>query len=926
MKKICLLIVGLLMAASLFSQEEKLSFQFNRILFRDLADTLEKTVPVKIYYSNKWVDSLYLNINSSNDSLSGLFDKALKNSGYFFLITDDNKLILSKGYRIKSNFDKEYFDVLRRRAAASDTTKYMPKAPETAALQQEEEYKMYQIGNPSALKEGTSATLSGVIKNTATGEPLPGVVIYVDKLKAGAVSNASGFYSMVLPKGQYQIEFRMVGLRSTRRNLIIYSDGVLDVNMTMSTQQLNEVVVTGNKQDNLRDVKMGIEKINVKMLKEIPMGMGEADLIKSSLLLPGVQTVGEASSGFNIRGGNTDQNLILVDDAPIINPSHFFGFFSSFNSDAIEDVTLYKSGIPAKYGGRVSSVMDISLREGSMEKINVSGGISPFTGRLMVEGPVVKNKLSFLVSSRATYSDWILKSLNDKRLQKSTAGFNDFQGLLTYNINKNNKISLSGYLSNDNFNYYELYAIRYTNFSSTLRWKHIFSSKLSGEFSGIISNYSYQLDSEQDSSTYNSLKYKIEQRILKADFVYFPAEKHKLGFGIDATDYLLYPGDQTPIGNASVIQPVSLEPENAIEPSVYLSDDFEVSPRLLISAGLRYSLFTTFGPKDVYQYLPGAPIITDNLIDTLHFGKGKIVKQYAGMEYRFSARYSMGPELSLKAGFQRNYQYLNMISNTISMSPTDIWKLSDSYIRPQWGDQYSIGIFKNIRSRGIETSVEVYYKNLHNLLDYKGGATLLMNDHLETDILSGIGKAYGVEFMIRKQTGDLTGWISYTYARSFVKVDSPFQEDRINNGKYFPANFDEPNDLKIVSNLKLTRRLNFTSNLTYNTGRPITFPVGYYDFYNMSRIFYSDRNAYRIPDYLRLDFSATLNGNLKIRKLIHSSLNFTVYNVLGRKNPYSIFFKAEDGVANAYKMSIFGRPIIMLTYNFRIRGNASTDY
>jgi hypothetical protein len=925
MKKHIGIVFIIFVSAQLFAQNNKLSLQFSHILFKEFADTIEKSIPVKIYYSNNWVDSLYLNIKSNNDSITSLFDRSLENTGFYFIITDNNKLILSKGFRIKTNFSKEYYEQIKKRTSCPDTIQYFQLPPEKNEVEINDDFKIFKIGNPSALKSGETSAISGIVINQTTNEPLPGVIVYVEKLKVGVISNSAGYYSLELPNGQYQIEYRMVGLKPVKRNIIIYSNGALDVEMAQSTKQLNEVFVSANKENKVQDVKMGIEKISMKMIKQIPMGMGEADLFKSSLLLPGVQSVGEASNGFNIRGGSIDQNLILFDGAPIINPSHFFGFFSSFNSDIIDDVTLYKSGIPAKFGGRISSVMDISLKEGSREKVNISGGVSPFTGRLMVEAPIIKKKSSFILSARTTYSDWILGLMKDIRLQKSNAGFNDIQGLVTLDINSKNSVSVSGYMSNDNFDYYKEYGIKYMNLSSSVKWNHIYNTKLSSQFAGILSNYSYELDSKQDSSSFSSLNYKLSQLIFRSDFTYFPAENHKVEFGLNATDYSLSPGIQKPIGNFSTIEAKSLENEQGVESALYLSDEFEYSPRLLISGGLRLVVFTSFGPKTEYRYLPNATRSPENTSDTISYPKGQILQVYPGVEFRLSTRFIIAPDLSAKAGIQRNFQYLNMISNTTSMAPTDIWKLSDRYIRPQRGDQFSLGIYKNFRSKAIETSVEVYYKILKNILDYKGGASLLMNEHLETDILNGNGKAYGIELMVKKQIGVITGWISYTYSRSLLKIDGAFEEDKINGGSYFPANFDKPHDLKIVSNIKMSRRVNFTTNLIYNTGRPITYPVSYYDFYNVSRVFYSNRNEFRIPDYLRLDFSATLNGNLKARKLSHSSLTFTVYNVLGRRNPYSIFFKVEDGIVNGYQMSIFGKPIVMITYSFRIRGNASTD-
>ena len=556
----------------------------------------------------------------------------------------------------------------------------------------------------------------------------------------------------------------------------------------------------------------------------------------------------------------------------------------------------------------------------------MSGGISPLTGRLMIEGPIIKKKSSFIISSRTTYSDWILRQLKNIQLQKSSASFYDIQGMLTFDPNPSNSFSLSGYISNDNFDYYKESAISYRNFASTFKWKHVYNPRFSSQLSAILSNYDYTDNSQQDSTTYYSLYYRLNQQILRGDFTYRPDESHKIEFGLDATNYSLVPGIQKPVGLYSDILPKSLESEKAIEPALYLSDEYEISPRLLISGGLRFTLFTSFGPKTQYIYNANSPRTLENIIDTVYFGNGDIVKMYPGLEFRLSSRFVISPDLSVKAGIQRNYQYLHMISNTTSMTPTDIWKLSDNYIQPQRGDQFSLGIYKNLNSKAIETSMEVYYKNIKNILDYKGGAELLMNDHLETDIINGNGKAYGIELMIKKQSGMLTGWISYTYSRVLLKVNGRFEEEKVNNGQYFPANYDKPNDLKFVANAKFFRRFNFTTNFVYSTGRPITYPVAYYNFLNVNRVFYSERNEFRIPDYMRLDLAATINGNLKAKKLNHSSFTFTVYNVLGRRNPYSIFFKVEDGAVKGYQMSIFGQPIIMLTYNFRILGNASTDF
>ena len=926
MKKLLFIILLLFLASQSQAQDHNLSFQFKRILFKDLVDTVEKKVRIKIYYTNKLVDSLYLNINSENDSLEGLLSKALIKEGFSFIIVERNKIILSKGYSIKTNFQEQYNAYLKKSLIKIDSSNYVRPVQRPENTSGNEEFKVFRIGKPSVNSKSDKAILSGIVINPVTGNPVAGAIVYVEKIKAGAVTNDAGFYSLTLPKGQYQLECRMIGMRSAIRNLMIFSDGVLDIEMTENTNQLDNVNVSANKENMVRNVRLGIEKISVKMLRQIPMGLGEADLIKSSLLLPGVQTVGEASGGYNVRGGSADQNLVLLNYAPVINSSHFFGFFSAFNSDLIKDVTLYKSGIPAKFGGRLSSVMDIVPLEGNNDKIKVSGGISPVTGRVLVEGPIKKNKCTFVIGTRTTYSDWILRLLADQRLKKSTASFYDIQGIINISINEKNSISISGYYSNDKFDYYRENAFNYGNFASTLKWHHSFSPKLSSQISAIISDYHYQLDTKQDSTNFNSIYYELNQKILRADFLYFPADKHKIEFGLDATYYSLSPGIRKPIGDFSVITPKQLERERAVEPALYISDEFEISPVFSVSGGLRSALFTSFGPGTEFNYYDNTSRSVESISDTVSFRKGQIIKSYPELEFRISSRVILSPKTSLKFGVQRVFQYLHMISNTTSMSPTDIWKLSNKYIRPEMSDQFSIGLYNNFGRRAIETSIETYYKTLRNILDYKGGAELLMNEHLETDVINGIGKAYGIELMVKKQAGTLTGWISYTYSRVLLKVDSPYEEEKVNGGKYFPANYDKPHDLKIVTNTKLSRRLNVSTIFVYNTGRPITLPVAYYDFSNTSTVYYSNRNEYRMPDYMRLDLSATINGNLKAKKLNHSSLTFTVYNVLGRRNPYSIFFRNEDGVVKDYQMSIFGQPIFMVTYNFRIFGNASGDF
>lgn len=925
MRKLLITILLVLAAGNLSGQDKNLTLQLQRILFSDFVDTLEKSAPVRIYFYDKWVDTLTLAVSATDLPLSQLLDRTLAREGLSFFVTEDNRVILSKGYSVKTKFGEEYLAYLKSSLALQDTSWRRSAPSATDAGTVSDESRIFRIGNRSLADKGATAVLSGTIRNNADGEYVIGAIVYVGRLRAGVMTNNAGYYSITIPKGQYQVEYRMMGMKTTRRNVIIYSDGVLDVGMSDEQNIIEPVIITGTR-DNIKDVRTGIEQINVKMLRQIPLGLGEADIIKSSLMLPGVQAVGEASAGFNVRGGSTDENLVFLNNAPIMNTSHLFGFFSAFNPDLATDITLYKSGMPAKYGGRLSSVMVINPAEGNSEKIKVSGGISPVAGRILAEGPLPAGRTTFIIGARSTYSDWLLGLFDEYKIRNSSAGFYDLQGSVSHRSDEKNTVSLSGYLSRDRFNYYTETAFRYGNFATTLKWDHVFSKNLSAKFYAIMSDYKYKVNYYGDSTRYNSLDYKLDQKIVRGDFLFSAFERHKIEFGTDATYYTLNPGIREPFGQYSVVPPKQIEKEQAFEPSFYLSDEFALTPALSVSAGFRGTFFTSFGPGTEYRYFKNSEISADNISDTIRYRRGEIMNFYPGFDYRFSARLIMSSRSSVKLNVQRVHQYIHMISNTTSISPTDIWKISNSYIKPERSDQVSAGYYFNFRKRGIETSVEAYYKWLENILDYRGGAALIMNEHLETDIISSNGKAYGVELMVRKQAGTLTGWVSYTWSRALLRTSGEYPGETINGGDWFPADYDKPHDLKLVANAKVTRRFNFTTNFNYSTGRPITFPVAFFVFNNSDNVYYSQRNAYRMPDYIRLDMAVTVNGNLKARKLNHSSLTFSVYNVLGRKNPYSIYFRNEGGTIKGYQLTIFGQPVMMLTYNFRIMGNASGDF
>ena len=706
-------------------------------------------------------------------------------------------------------------------------------------------------------------------------------------------------------------------MKEVRRQIALHADGKLNVEMQEDVRPLKEVVVEAEKLKNVSGLVMGVEKLDIRTVKQVPTAFGEADVLKVVLTLPGVKSVGESSTGLNVRGGATDQNLILFNDATIYNPSHLFGFFSAFNPDAIKSVELYKNSLPAKYGGRLASVLEITGREGNKKEFAGSGGIGLISGRLTLEGPIVKDKTSFLVGGRTTYSDWLLKALPNKNMQNSRASFYDFNTTISHEINEKNSLLLSGYLSEDNFKLGTDTLYNYHNQNVSLRWNHVFNTRLYGVVTGGYSGYNYNVTGDKNPVNAFELGYDLSQANIKADLSYYPNPKHVVDMGASSILYRTKPGSFKPLGSESLVEPDVLEQERALETAFYVSDQYEVNERLSVSAGIRYSIFSALGAKNVYEYASGVAKSENTIIDTVAYGSGDFIKTYHGPEYRLSLRYNLTSDMSVKLGYNRTRQYLHTLTNTAMVSPTDVWKLSDRHIRPQVGDQYSIGIFRNFRNNTVEASVETYYKSMRDFLDYRSGAQLILNHHIETDVINSMGKAYGVEAMLKKNTGKLNGWVSYTYSRSLVKTSDATSSEVINNGKYYPSNFDKPHDLTLVGNYRFSRRFSTSFNFTYSTGRPITVPLATYELGGVKRVYYSDRNQFRIPDYYRADVGLNIEGNHKVRKLAHSSWTVSVYNLTGRKNPYSVYFISEDSKIKGYKLSIFGQPIPTVTYNFK---------
>ncbi|UCH14216.1 MAG: TonB-dependent receptor, partial [Bacteroidales bacterium] len=882
-----------------------------------LVSYIEENYNYTFFFKKEWVDNIKINQTPDNNLLSEILSNTFNNTDIRFYLINDN-IILTKNYIINTNIIEVYDTVQLSDIQEDKSIEHkISKSVSPESILSESLQDIIKIGNPVLKEEKGLATITGFIKEELTGEPVIGCVVYIDDLQKGVITDVSGYYIISVPKGEHQITIHSMGKEDVTKEIIVYSDGSLNIRMEEKLIQLSGVVIKADRYHNVGGVQLGMDKLEIKTIKQIPASLGEADIMKSAILLPGVQTVGEGASGFNVRGGNTDQNLILLNGAPVFNTSHLFGFFSAFNPDVIKDFKLYKSWIPAKYGGRLSSVFNIDTKSGNRKKLAGNLGISPVTGKLTVEGPIVKNKSSFIIGGRTTYSDWILRRLKKADIRNSRASFYDIVGKIAYDINDRNMFDISAYLSSDYFKFNTNTEYNYKNRNLCTHLKHIFTNKLILDLSGIYSHYSYSIYENESELEKSNLTYDIKYGEIKADFNYFLNSSNKINFGLNSGLYRLNPGSYLPEGKESLIIPVRMENEKANETALYISDEYDLSQKISLYAGFRYSVFALLGPRTVYNYAGGIPRNTSYIEDTAFYSKNRIIKTYSGPELRLSLRYRLNTNNSVKLGYNSMRQYLHMLSNTTSISPTDTWKLSDKYISPQTGNQISLGYYKNFLSGNIETSAEVYYKKIRNLIEYKGGAELLLNETIETDLIKASGKAYGVELMVKRNTGRFNGWLSYTYSRILVKADSQFEESKINSGKYFPANFDKPHDLTCVANYKFSRRLNMSGNFTYSTGRPITFPVAIYNINNFRLLHYTDRNEYRIPDYLRLDFSVNVEGNLKSKKIAHSSWSFSVYNVTGRKNVYSIYFISKAGRVNGYKLSIFGQPVYTISYSIK---------
>ena len=749
--------------------------------------------------------------------------------------------------------------------------------------------KVYTVGNPSQNREGAPSRVHGTVTEAETGEPMYGVVIFDETTKTYTRSDRLGQYRIALPAGENVLHFSTEGKEELALRVRVHSDGGLDVVMTDKVTMLKEAVVSAESMAQHRNTEMGVEKVSVNTMNKIPSAFGEGDVIKAVLTLPGIKSVGEASGGFNVRGGSADQNLVLFNGNTIYNPSHLFGFFSAFNPDIVDNIELYKSSIPAEYGGRVSSVLDVGSKDGDMQKWKGSAGIGLLTSRLHVEGPLVKGKTSVIAGTRFTYSDWILKLLpKESNYAGGSAGFMDANLGITHRINDENTLQAYGYYARDRFSFGGDTTFRYGNLNASLAWKHrTEEGRLS--LSAGYDQYTNRIEAHAWEYGAYDLDTRIRQAFLRADRKRTLSEEHELSYGFHLTGYMLDPGTMTHAGKNSMVQNRSLDQERALEPAVYVADTWKPSDLVSLEAGARLSGFYAW--------------------------KGS--KFYGFPDFRLAFKYSPVENLSFKAGLNSLSQNIHLISNTSAVSPMDTWKLSDDRIKPTWGWQAATGAYWTELNTGIDFSLETYFKEAYRALDYIPGATLTMNPNLADDLVPVKSRSYGVELMARKTTGRITGWASYSYSRARLKEMGDRGLEGIAKGQWYNAPYDKPHEFKLAANFALTHRYSFSVNVDYSTGRPVTVPIGMYYYGGIYRMAYSERNAYRIPDYFRTDVAFNIDPGHYLKAIAHTTITIGVYNVTGRKNPYSVFFKATSYNLNAqgYILSVFATQIPYINLN-----------
>jgi hypothetical protein len=877
-------------------QEKLISGKFQKTSLQEFFKTIEKDYNIRFYYRTEWVKSYVVNQEFKDMPLIQVLNLLFERQPLTYRFFQNNSVVIFQ--------------------------KGGDGRPTTGSNEPE----ILVIGDP--LNEGryNSAQIKGKVLDGKNGETLAGAVVFHPQTGIGTTTDSKGNFKLDLPTGEHTLQVSFMGYEVLKQKIKLIENGTVSFELFEESFNLEEVTVRGEDAKASKS-QMSMIKVSSRIMKELPVMMGEADVIKSMVMMPGVQSVGEMSSGINVRGGNTDQNLIMMDGAPVFNTSHLFGFFSMINPDAVKDVTLYKGGIPASYGERVSSIMDVQLKEGNTENLKFYGGVGLINSRFTLEGPFVKKKKStFLIGGRSTYSDWIMRKSQNEQFINSVAHFYDINGTVNLALGEKNTLKLMGYFSNDKFNLNSNSLYSYGNAIGSANWKMNISKNVFSNFTLAFSKYDFNLDQKDNNVAEDdyTLKTGLKYGTMKYVVSWLPNIKHRVNAGFQTIGYQVYPGKIVPAQSPSNVVVEKVANEQSLELGAFVDDDFDLSSNTALNIGLRYARFMNMGPTTVLKYDPNQTINSGSVIDSTVYGAWQTAKMYHGIEPRLSLKFNLQSGGSFRMSYQRIHQYMNQISNTAVISPADFWKSADINISPLICDQFAMGLFKTPKKGLFETSAEVYYKNLQNLLEYKNGALLVMNHHIEADLINANGYSYGLELFAKKNLGRLNGWVSYTYSRTMRKTDNIFPDDIVNNKKYYPSVYDKPHDLSTVLNYQISRRWRFSGNFVLSSGRPVTLPEQKYIFEERQVVYYSDRNKYRMPPYHRLDVSITLDENLRKKRMWKGSWTFSVYNLYGRKNPYSVFYRKEPSIQlqdktpyAIFKLSVIGVPVPSITYNFK---------
>ncbi len=888
-----------LVASSVFAQSvltKKITEAESERSLTVVFNNLENEYPVHFYYLPEWIASMKILKTHEGMSLEEVLETLFHGTELTFMEWDNHSIVLVK----------------------DPTASLKKREILEKAFSEQKIVEQVQLGKTGTESNRKNANLTGRIFDGKNTSPLPGVSISIVNLNLGVVSDTQGNFKINIPVGKHVLDIMFSGYEEKIIDLEIFDDSFLEISLHEIAKMLDEIVVTEKSASKIATSKVGQQQISITDVKRAPSFLGMTDIIKQVQTQSGVTTVSEASSGFNVRGGSADQNLVLFDDVPIFNTSHALGFFTAFNAESVNRATFYKGGIPAEFGGRISSVLDLSAKEGSYEKWNGSGGLGFITSDLTVGGPIKKDTSALTISVRSSYSDWALDLLKSRyqNIAQSSVFFYDASFKYSQKINSKSKLIVSGYTSYDKFKLSNDTINQWQNLAISVRYDHTIRNNFYYSLGLYAGHYQYTVIEEEPTSAFK-LHYNITYPSLKLDFTKEGAV-HKIQYGAQLTYYMFMPGSLEPTTGESITKAQEMQKELALETGIYISESFKLNERFTIDAGLRLSIFTRFGPGLVYHYTEGQPLEVQNTIDSTSYGSGEAIKTYVGPEPRLSLQYLVTKQSSIKLSYNHMYQYIHLVSNTASVTPVDIWQSSNTYFKPQQADQVSIGYFTNTENNKYEMSIEGFYKRLKNQLDFKDGASLILNKQLETALLRGIGKSYGVELVINKLSGKFTWGVNYTFSRSLRKVNGAEPSEQINEGNWYPSNYDQPHIANLNWRLSLTRKIFFTGFFTYHTGRPVSLPVGTYDVGGTPVTDFSDRNNYRIPDYHRLDLALIIEGNNKKRKRWESSWAFSFYNVYGRKNPYSVYFADQGGgTLVPFQLSLVGTIVPSVTYRFK---------